>query len=406
MEKVSVRMQWFLVLVAALGYFVDIYDLILFSVVRIPSLKSLGLADQELLHTGIQILNLQMLGMLLGGVAFGMLGDKRGRIYVLFGSIFLYSAANIANAFVHDTFWYGVLRFVAGFGLAGELGAGITLVAETLPKNKRGIGTAIVASVGVSGALLAWEISHQLDWRTAYIVGGVLGLLLLTLRVGVLESKLFHSMQKAPVSRGNFFMLFQSKERFLRFLGCVLVGIPIWYVVGILVTLSPEFAIALSVTEPVEGGRAVYFAYMGFVVGDLLSGLFSQFLQSRKRSIFVFLALLSLGIAAYFSIRGRGAAEFYWVAFYLGCTSGYWAVFATVAAEQFGTNLRATVATSAPNFVRGSLVLVSAVFLALKPSLGILQAGAFVGIGVMALAFTGLYLLKESFATDLDFHER
>jgi len=399
------RMAWILVLVAALGYFVDIYDLILFSVVRTRSLKSLGLDEQAILTEGVTLLNLQMTGMLIGGVFFGVLGDRLGRLSVLFGSILLYSLANFANAFVADTTWYGILRFAAGFGLAGELGAGITLVTESLPRHLRGLGTTFVATVGVSGALLAWWVSSHFDWRGAYIVGGVMGLTLLVLRVKVVESNMFAKAVEKKVSRGNFFHLFSSWSRLGRFAGCVLMGMPLWYTVGLLVTLSPEFAQELGVTGPVDGGRAVFFCYGGLVVGDLASGFLSQVLKSRKRAILVFLVMLFVNILAYFRWRGLSPDEYYLLCGVLGFTSGYWAMFATVAAEQFGTNLRATAATSAPNFVRGALVLISGAFLFLRPAYGTLTAGLAVGLAVMALAFLGLFIIRETFASDLDFLE-
>jgi MFS transporter, putative metabolite:H+ symporter len=396
---------WILVLVAALGYFVDIYDLILFSVVRTKSLKSLGLADADITSQGMLLLNLQMTGMLVGGVVFGVLGDRLGRLSVLFGSILLYSSANFANAFVDTTFWYGVLRFTAGFGLAGELGAGVTLVSETLPRHLRGVGTTIVAAVGVSGALLAWWVASSFDWRAAYVVGGVMGLLLLLLRVKVAESSMFKRAADHGVSRGKFFQLFNSWSRFKRFIGCVLIGMPLWYTVGVLVTLSPEFAKALEVEGLVEGGRAISFCYGGLVVGDFASGFLSQMMRSRRRAIMVFLLMLLAFILGYFQLHGISADSYYWVCAVVGFGSGYWAMFATVAAEQFGTNLRATVATSAPNFVRGSLVLISGAFLYLKPSMGILNAGLIVGLGVMALSFLGVSLIRETFSEDLDFFE-
>lgn len=405
METSLNRRVVFLVIVAALGYFVDIYDLILFSIVRVPSLKALGLGEQELLEPGVLLLNLQMLGMLLGGLAFGVLGDKMGRISVLFGSILLYSLANLANAFVHDVQSYAVLRFLAGFGLAGELGAGITLVAETLPKEKRGLGTTIVASVGVSGALLAWEVATRFDWRTAFIVGGVMGLALLCLRVGVLESNLFQTLREKRVARGSLRLLFRSRDRLRRFAGAILVGAPLWYAVGVLMTLAPEFGRALGVTAPVEGGRAVFFFYAGLVGGDLFSGFWSQFLASRKKSILTSLVLLSAGTLLFFFYRGLSVDAFYALCAYLGFSAGYWAMFCTVAAEQFGTNLRATVATSTPNFVRGSLVLISTVFLALKPGYGVATAGGIVGAAVMLLSFLGLWMINESYGISLDFEE-
>jgi len=394
-----------LVMVAALGYFVDIYDLILFSVVRVPSLTEMGLKDAELLESGVLLLNLQMFGMLLGGIAFGVLGDRLGRVSVLFGSILLYSVANFANAFVYDVNSYAVLRLIAGFGLAGELGAGITLVAETLPKEKRGWGTTIVASVGVCGALLAWYVASATHWRTAYMVGGIMGLCLLFLRVGVLESNLFHAVKKKEVSRGNFFLLFQKRERFLRFLGAILVGVPVWYVVGILVTLSPEFAKALNVDGLIEGGKAIFYCYAGLAIGDFASGFLSQVIKSRRKSILTFHLLVCCGTIFYFFQNNFSVQQFYWLCFFLGFGSGYWAVFATVAAEQFGTNIRSTVATSVPNFVRGSLVIVSTVFMYFRPSMGIVNAGLLVGVGVMFVAFVGLWLLEETYGTSLDFEE-
>jgi putative MFS transporter len=399
------RKIFFLVLVAALGYFVDIYDLILFSVVRVPSLKSLGLDGAALLEPGVHLLNLQMTGMLLGGLFFGVLGDKLGRIKVLFGSILLYSLANLANAFVTSVEQYAILRFIAGFGLAGELGAGITLVAETLPKEKRGLGTTVVAAVGVSGALLAWEVANHFTWRTAFIVGGVLGLLLLCLRLGVFESGLFKGLEKKNVPRGSLRLLVNSRERLRRFLGSILVGAPLWYAVGILMTLAPEFAGALGVQGAVVGGQAVFCFYAGLVVGDLFSGFWSQFLQSRRKSILTCLVLVTIGTAVFFSARGLTADAFYALCSFLGFSCGYWAMFCTVAAEQFGTNLRATVATSTPNFVRGSLVLISTAFLALKPAFGIVHAGALVGAVVLSLAFLGLWMIRESYGISLDFEE-
>lgn len=394
-----------LVLVAALGYFVDIYDLILFSVVRIPSLRDLGLHESDLLEQGVFLLNLQMAGMLLGGILFGVLGDKRGRVSVLFGSILLYSIANFLNAFVSSIEQYALLRFIAGIGLAGELGAGITLVTESLPREKRGLGTTIVASVGVSGALLAWYIASAYHWRTAYIVGGVMGFALLLLRLGVFESGLFENLRKKEIARGDLTMIFKSRSCLRRFVGSVLIGAPLWYVVGILITLSPEFAQALGVKGAIEGGKAVFYNYAGLVFGDLASGLFSQYLRNRKRAIGTFLMLVGVGICIYFFNYGMLADNFYYVCFFLGIAAGYWAMFVTVAAEQFGTNLRATVATSVPNLVRGSLIPISAAFMFLREPLGILVSGFTVGAVVLGLSFVGLWMIDETYATSMEFEE-
>ena len=395
------------VIIAALGYFVDIYDLILFSIVRVPSLKSLGLPDTDITSKGLLLLNLQMSGMLIGGVLFGILGDRKGRLSVLFGSIFLYSIANILNGWVQTYEQYALLRFIAGIGLAGELGAGITLVAEMIPKDKRGYGTTIVSTIGVSGALLAWLMASQFDWRTAYFFGGGLGLMLLLLRVGVLESGLFQKVLNAKnsVRRGDFLSLFTDRSKLRRFANGIAIGAPLWFVVGILITLSPEFSRALNGTEPVDAGRSVFFSYAGLIVGDLLAGLLSQWLKSRKKVIFGFLVATTIAVGAFFNLVGLSANEFYALTFILGLCVGYWVLFVTVSAEQFGTNLRATVATSTPNFVRGSLVLISLLFSSLKPNMGILSAGLVTGLVTLSLSFVGLYFIDETFHKDLDYVE-
>lgn len=394
-----------LVVIAALGYFVDIYDLILFSIVRVPSLKSLGLTGSELFDSGIFLLNTQMAGMLVGGLLWGILGDKRGRVSVLFGSILMYSVANIANGFVHSVEMYALLRFVAGVGLAGELGAGITLVAETLPKETRGWGTMIIGGVGISGAILAGIIAEHFDWRTCYFIGGGLGLLLLLLRAGAYESGMFKSTTEKSVARGQFFQLFASKERFLRYLRCILIGMPTWYVIGILVTFSPELGAALGVPGVIVAGRSVMMAYAGLVVGDIISGVLSQYLRSRKKVIGAFLAATVGGVAGYFLFPYHSVAQFYWACFALGISVGYWALFVTVAAEQFGTNLRATVATTAPNFIRASLIPLIILFGYLKIWMGPIHSAMVVGAISIGIAAVALAPMKDTFDTDLDYLE-
>ena len=395
-----------LVIIAALGYFVDIYDLILFSIVRVPSLQSLGLSGEALLSQGLFILNAQMLGMLLGGIIWGVLGDKKGRLSVLFGSILLYSLANLANAFVTNVPAYALLRFVAGIGLAGELGAGITLVMETLPKSKRGIGATIVASFGVAGAILAGVIAEYFSWRMAYGIGGVMGLLLLVLRVSAFESGLYQDAEKKKVKRGAFLSLFKRVPVAARYLKCILIGLPLWYVIGVLVTFSPEIALALGITEPVHAGRAVMFCYGGLIVGDLASGFLSQWLQSRKKAICFFLLLMGITGSIYlFLIQGYSAWAVYWICLGLGFSSGYWVLFVTVGAESFGTNYRATVATTVPNFVRGAVVPIGLLFKSLKQTMGIVNSGAVVGALCIAIAFLSLITLEETFHKDMDFLE-
>ncbi|MCM0084311.1 MFS transporter [Geomonas sp. Red32] len=393
------------VIVAALGYFVDIYDLVLFSIVRVPSLKSLGLQGPELINRGVFILNMQMIGMLAGGILWGVLGDRKGRLKIMFGSILLYSLANLANGMITSLPAYAALRFIAGVGLAGELGAGITLVAEVLHKSARGYGTMIVASVGVSGAILANFIAANFDWRNAFFIGGALGLLLLILRISVAESGMFKGMEKKEVSKGNFLALFTDRSRFGRYIDSIVIGIPTWFVVGILITFSPEFAKALKVTGPISAGNSVMYCYLGLVFGDFASGLLSQVLKSRKKVVMIFLGLTTLGVVWYFLAGGVSAATFYAICTFLGFASGYWAIFVTVAAEQFGTNLRATVATTVPNFVRGMVVPITLLFQWVRGQLGLEGGAIAVGVVCMIVAFISLYRLEETFHKDLDYFE-
>jgi MFS family permease len=393
------------VIVAALGYFVDIYDLILFSIVRVQSLKALGLDGKELLDKGVFLLNMQMAGMLLGGVIWGILGDKKGRVKILFGSIFLYSLANGANGFVNSVGSYALWRFVAGIGLAGELGAGVTLVLEQLPRGVRGYGTMVVTTVGVTGAVLANLIAKHFDWRAAYFIGGGLGLLLLFLRIGVYESRMFRTLEEQGVRRGDFLSLFTSRKRFFKYLHSTLIGLPIWYCVGILITFSPEFAKALSVSGPVSAGEAVMVCYLGLVLGDFGSGFLSQYFKTRKKIVLLFLILSTLVVALYFRLTNVTPSQFYLWCFAMGFAVGYWAVFVTVAAEQFGTNLRATVASTVPNFIRGTVIPITFLFRIAKDHLGILAGGAAVGVVCLLIAFYSLYRLEETFHKDLDFIE-
>ncbi|MHB8709453.1 MAG: MFS transporter [Desulfuromonadales bacterium] len=393
------------VIVAALGYFVDIYDLVLFSIVRVPSLKALGLEGQELIDQGVFLLNMQMAGMLVGGILWGILGDRKGRLKIMFASIFLYSLANLANATVTSLPAYAILRFVAGVGLAGELGAGITLVAEILHKSVRGYGTMIVASVGVSGAILANLVAKNFDWRTAFVIGGILGLLLLITRISVAESGMFKQMEIATVSKGNFLALFNNRGRFTRYLHSIMIGLPSWFVVGVLITFSPEFARALDVQGAISAGNAVMYCYIGLVAGDLASGLLSQLLKSRRKAILLFLLLTVASVATYFLASGVSVTTFYLICGLLGFGIGYWAIFVTVAAEQFGTNLRATVATTVPNFVRGMTVPITMLFQFFRQPFGLEGGALAVGALTLAIALFSLWRLEETFHKDLDYFE-
>lgn len=395
------------VIVAALGYFVDIYDLLLFSIVRRPSLMALGVPEDQLFAQGEFLLQVQMTGLLIGGIIWGVMGDKRGRLSVLFGSILLYSLANIANGLVSSVPQYAVLRFISGIGLAGELGAGITLVSEVLPARLRAYGTTLVASVGLMGAVLANVIAKTFDWQIAYFIGGGLGLLLLLARVSVLESGIFIKIKTAAVKRGHFISLFTHGKRFKRFMGCIFIGLPIWFVIGILITFSPEFAKALGITEKIAAGDAVMFSYIGLAVGDMASGFISQAIRSRRQVVLLYIFLTAVFILVYLFYPIQSATMFYVACFLLGVGIGYWALFVTIAAEQFGTNLRSTVATTVPNFIRGTVVPITMLFGFLRDDLqlGVVNGALLVGALTIVIGLFALRSVEETFGRDLNFLE-
>lgn len=396
------------IIVAALGYFVDIFDLLLFSIVRVQSLKDLGLEGDEILSSGIMLLNTQMAGLLIGGLLWGVLGDRFGRKSVLFGSILIYSLANLANGFVQDTATYAVLRFIAGIGLAGELGAGVTLASELLPRQWRGLGTAFISFVGIMGAALAVGVAELTDWRMAYIVGGVMGLCLLLMRVNVRESKLYHNLSDKTdkAARGNVMMFFRKPELLRRLLFVILVGGPTWGVVGLFITFTPEFAKDFGMGVLPTAGRAVLFCYIGISIGGALSGIISQILESRRKSVALSFIFLILFMGLYVIVPyGDSVGLYYFVCFLLGLPCGYWAMFVQMGAEQFGTNIRATAATSIPNFVRAMTIPITISFHALMPYMGLTGSSLVVMAVLMVLAFASLAMLKETFHTDMDYIE-
>lgn len=397
-----------IILVAALGYFVDIYDLVLFGIVRVKSLKDMGLAPEAIESVGISLMNWQMGGMLLGGIFWGIIGDKKGRLSVLFGSIIMYSLANIANGFVHTTTEYAFWRFIAGIGLAGELGAGITLVSETMSKEKRGYGTTIVATVGVFGAVVAGLLGDLVEsWRTSYFIGGGMGISLLLLRIGVYESGMFSNIKESNIRKGNFMSLFSSFSKAKKYFSIIMIAVPVWYVMGILIILSPEMSRAMGMTEAPNPGRSIMFAYIGITLGDIASGLISQWLKSRKKVVVLFLLMSLICIVAYFSIGKSSLTSFYTVATFIGFATGYWAVFMSMASESFGTNIRATVTTTAPNFVRGAVIPLTFTYQLLKGSFNIqaMQAAIIIGVITFVLALIAAYNLEETFHKDLDYIE-
>jgi MFS family permease len=394
------------IVVAALGYFVDIYDLLLFGIVRKSSLLSLGLDPEGLSSVGGEILNWQMTGLLLGGIIWGILGDKRGRLSVLFGSILTYSLANIGCGLVQDVTTYKILRLVAGIGLAGELGAGITLVSEILPKNLRAIGTSLVAGIGLLGAVAAYFTVKVFDWRVAYFIGGGMGFALLLLRLGVFESGIFEQVRhQTHVQRGNFWALFRPMSRLKRYLRCIGLGVPTWFVIGILATFSDEFGQALGLSVAIDPGLGIMWCYVGLSTGDLLSGVFSQALSSRRKAVFWMMLFTFLMTLFYLFSGIQQATLLYASLALLGFGIGYWAMFVTIGAEQFGTNLRATAATTVPNMVRGTVVLMTTLYKFLKPDYGVIVAAACVGLLCFVVGFYSVLTIPETHNRDLDFLE-
>ena len=393
------------VIVAALGYFVDIYDLLLFSIIRVKSLKGIGLTDALCDTDGKFIISIQMYGLLLGGIIWGILGDKKGRLSVLFGSIILYSVANIANGFVTTVNQYALARFIAGIGLAGELGAGITLVSELISKEERGKATSIVAGVGLTGAVAAYFVAHSFDWRICYYVGGGLGLCLLLLRISVFESGMYKNIQNTSVQKGNFLMFFTNGKRFKKYILAILIGLPTWYVIGILITFSKEFGEHFGISGVVDPGKAVMLAYVAISIGDLLIGFISNWLKSRKKALFIFYAITIFSIVLFFYQDNGTVNEMYLICMLMGFGTGFWALFVTMAAEHFGTNLRATAATTVPNMVRGSLPIIIILFKSLNPGFGYITAGAITGIIVMVISTVAVFMTEETFGKDLDFIE-
>jgi len=418
------RKTLLLIIVASLGYFVDIYDLVLFGVVKADSLLTIlpHASDQVRAATGKMLFNYQMIGMFIGGLLWGVLGDKKGRVKVLFGSILLYSLANIANAFVTDIPRYSIIRIIAGIGLAGELGAGITLVSELMPKETRGYGTMIIVCFGALGAVFATLIGAKgealgtflgatigitlLNWQVAYLVGGMLGLLLLIIRMGSLESRMFEQMHQEGTTRGNLRLIFGNRKNLIKYIQCISVGIPIWFVIGLLIMNSKDDFGPLLGIKTINNGLAVMYAYIGLSIGDLIAGLLSQWLKSRRKVVMIFL-LMTLIVTSSFLFGSNKVSEetYYLYCFLLGASTGYWAIFVTIAAEQFGTNIRSTAANTVPNFVRGSVFLIVSLFVILTSLFPIGVSALIVGLLSVASAFWGIYHLKETFSKDLNYHE-
>lgn len=406
-SEIKGRQLTLAILVSALGYLVDVYDLIIFTAVRVPSLRSFGLSEDQITSVGILLINTQLIGMLMGGIFWGILGDRRGRLSTLFGSILLYSAATFANAFVTNVESYAILRFLAGFGLAGELGVSVTLITEMMSKEKRGYGSMIIISSGVFGGILGGLVGNYLSWKMAYILGGLGGFALFFLRMGIFESGLFLTVKaQQAIKKGSLILFFHSPRLSLKYLHCLLLGIPVWVSIGLLMTLAPEIGSALQVITPITAAWAILFFNVGLGMGDLSSSLLSQYLGSRKKAAMIYLTMSIITVMTFLSQTGLSATTFYLFCLLLGLSNGYWAIFITITAEQFGTNLRSTVTTSAPNVVRGMVIPFSLLLSTLKPTLGIVYSLEIIAVSSLLMAFYAIYSLRETFAVSMDFVER
>ena len=394
------------VLVSALGFFVDVYDLLLFAIIRKPSLAAIGLNDDQILLKGESLISIQMMGMLVGGIVFGILGDKKGRLKVLFGSILLYSIANILNGFVRNVDQYMFLRFIAGVGLAGELGAGVTLVSEHLPNNKRSLAAGFIAGFGVLGAVFAFFVNRFFDWRSCYFIGGGMGLILLVLRLQVKESGLYQNVVLSDSVRGNFLMFFTDRHRFLKYIRCILVGLPVWYIIGILVTFSDQFGQVFGISN-IDPAQSVLYFYLALAVGDYTAGWLSERLKSRKKTLNIFLGICVLFLMLFFLQKNNSAAWFYFIIAGLGFGGGLNVIYLTMGVEQFGTNLRASATISISNMVRGSLPLLIILFKTLRAWTGNYVYGAMItGVIVILIAIIASMTMEETYGRDLNFVER
>ena len=394
------------VIVSALGFFVDVYDLLLFAIVRKASLADLGLNAEQILTEGESLISVQMIGMLVGGIIFGIIGDKKGRLNVLFGSILLYSIANFLNGMITTLPAYFVLRFIAGIGLAGELGAGLTLVSEQLPKEKRSLAAGFIAGFGVMGAVVAFLLSQVFDWRTCYYIGGVLGITLLLMRVSVKESGLFTQVKESNVSKGNFLLFFTDSVRFGKYIKCILIGLPVWYIIGVLVSFSDKFGEAFGISGVVPG-QAIMYLYLFIGLGDYSVGWLSEKIKSRKKTLFLFYGITIFFLLLFFLLKGGGSPNaYYMLCAGLGFGAGFNVIYMTMGVEQFGTNLRASAAISIPNMVRGSLPLIILLFKTMRGIFNDYLTGAWItGIILFTIAIIAALTMEETHGKDLDFLE-
>lgn len=392
------------VILAALGYFVDVMDVWIFAANRVASLKDLGVPAEYILDVGVYLLNMQMGGMFLGGLLFGVMGDKFGRTRVMFASILAYSIGTLANAFVQDIHTYAALRFISGVGLAGELGLAITLINEILPKEKRGYGAGIIAGFGIMGGVVAALMAHVIDWRVSYAIGGIAGLILLAFRMKVHESALFSTVPDGT-RRGSLWMLFSHRERAMKFIRWVCLTLPIWFIAGIMITFGPEI-VKMKYGIDITAAALIIVCTTAIAMGDFISAWISQIVKNRRVVIVFFMFTSLLAFLLFIETRlTLNEIEIFFLYILMSLGVGCWILCVTAASESFGTNLRATVTTAVPNFSRGSAVLTTLSIAGLKNYMSLIEAVLWVGLVVFSLAFWAILSAPETFGKPLDYLE-
>ena len=391
------------VLVVALGYFIDAYDLLIFSAVRKVSLMDLGVAETDTLNIGISLLNFQLIGLMIGGVLWGILADKFGRKTILFSSILIYSISNIANSYISSVDMYYWLRFIAGIGLAGELGVGISLITENIAKERRTVSTTVVSFFGMLGAATGGWLGSVFHWQTCFLIGGFAGFLLLLLRLNVEESHMYLGIKDSKVKKGNILLILKNPKSLITYFFCTLAGSSSFLFIGMFIQSTPEFGKIFNIS--VTAGVALVWYYVGASISEVIAGILSKLLKERKAPIYIFYAISLLAIVI-FCVHTPSSPRIYYIhCSLLGFGLGWWSMLITLSAELFGVNTRATAATSIPTFARAWNIPFTSVFKNNIPKLGILNSAFAVGVIVIALAIISATTIKETFENEANFIE-
>jgi MFS transporter, putative metabolite:H+ symporter len=381
------------------GYFIDIFDLVLFSTLRISSFEELKITDPT--YWTVVFFNLQMTGILVGGIFWGKMADIKGRSWSFMGTILVFSIANIINGLTSSLTVYGICRFIAGFGLAGEMGSGIALICEKVPDEKRSLYLGFVSSLGCIGAVLSGWLGDIVYWRYLFIGSGFAGILLTLLRKNLLEPDLFRKTATLNIPRGQWKTLFQSPPDLIRFILLIFLGIPMWYIIGILWSFSTEMTSTIGLNI-FTSGQAILWGYVGVWMGDMLMPFVSQFLKSRIFTIQICLIMMLLGVIYLFQFQPHSLLSFQLTHIFLGFTIGYWAVYATLCGESFGTNIRALTSTSLPSLIRFSSIPMMIIYQYGRDE-NELNIALGMGLTVLCISMITTYFIKDTFQKDIDF---